>query len=58
MKTLGVALEEAAISSEALEEYAGIFSAPLSTTQNKGLVALFGWSTPEGIERDGAALDC
>jgi hypothetical protein len=58
MKTLGVVSDEAAISLEALEKYAGIFSTPLSTTQIKALVALFGWSSPGGLERDGAALVC
>jgi hypothetical protein len=58
MKTLGVVSEGATILSKALEKYAGTFSTPLSATQIKALAALFGWSSPDGLERDGAALVC
>jgi hypothetical protein len=58
MKTLGVVSKGAAILSKALEKYAGIFSTPLSATQIKALAALFGWSSLDGLERDGAALVC
>jgi hypothetical protein len=44
MHSLRIVSEEAGISSEALDKYATVFHNPLSETQIKTLVALFGWS--------------
>jgi hypothetical protein len=44
MFSLGVASNEAYITSEALDKYAAVFRNPLFSIQIKALVALFGWS--------------
>jgi hypothetical protein len=44
------------ISSAALQKYAELSSNPPSATQIRALAALFGWSPPEGLEEQGAAL--
>jgi hypothetical protein len=42
-------LEEADVSSAALQKYAELFSNLLSAIQIKALAALFGWCPPEGL---------
>jgi hypothetical protein len=56
MNSLGMLLEEAEVSSAALQKYAELFSNPLSAIQIKALAALFGWSPPKGLDGQGAAL--
>jgi hypothetical protein len=53
MKSLEVATEEASFTAEALDKYATVFSNPLSATQIKALVALFGWSPPSDHDEVG-----
>jgi hypothetical protein len=55
MKTLGVVLDDAHITSEDLNKYVTVFHNPLSAVQVKALAALFGWSPPEEMREDGSS---
>lgn len=47
MQTLEVLGEQDGIDETALEEYAKLFSQPLSDTHLVALACLFGWRTPD-----------
>jgi hypothetical protein len=57
MKSLGVARDDACITSEDLDKYIAAFHNPLSAVQVKALAALFGWSLPKEQSEVGLGPD-
>jgi hypothetical protein len=58
MRSLGIIGEQDGINQQALEEYGGIFTEPISTSHLQALAALFGWNSLEsnGLEISSAPL--
>jgi hypothetical protein len=54
-RTLNILGESDGINQQAQEEYAKVFSEPLSTSNIQALAALFGWSELENMDNVDAA---
>ena len=50
MRSLGIELEREHVNQKVMEDYAKLFSGPLSASHVQALAALFGWSPPEGYK--------
>jgi hypothetical protein len=48
MRSLGIELERELVNQRTMDDYAKLFSGPLSASHVQALAALFGWSPPEG----------
>jgi hypothetical protein len=56
MRSLGIIGKNQGIDQQAQEEYAKLFSKPLSSTHLAALAALFGWKTLQTGEADRGSL--
>jgi hypothetical protein len=56
MRSLDIELEHEHVNQKAMDDYAKLFSSPLSASHVQALAALFGWSPPEDYRCPGVIV--
>ena len=56
MRSLGIELEREHVNQKIMDDYAKLFSGPLSASHVQALAVLFGWSPPEGYKCRGVLM--